>query len=84
MGTVVSFNNEKQKKQINLEKQLLRELSLEKMLNSAEECFAPLFHFFLSIRISYMTVASTLPLRHICWEPSTGSSAITENPFIER
>ena len=30
MGTVVSFNNEKQKKQINLEKQLLRELSLEK------------------------------------------------------
>ncbi|MCY8048731.1 YbaK family protein [Bacillus haynesii] len=46
MGTVVSFNNEKQKKQINLEKKLLRELSLEKMLSSAEECFAPLFHFF--------------------------------------
>ncbi|WP_265143023.1 YbaK family protein [Bacillus paralicheniformis] len=46
MGTVVSFNNEKQKKQINLEKKLLRELSLEKMLNSAEECFAPLFSLF--------------------------------------
>lgn len=84
MGTVVSFNNERQKKQINLEKKLLRELSLEKMLISAEECFAPLFYFFLSTRISCMTAASILPLKHICWEPSTGSSAITENPFNER
>ncbi|MED1742181.1 YbaK family protein [Bacillus swezeyi] len=46
MGTVLSFINEKQKKQVNLEKKLLRELSLEKMVTTAEECFAPLFHYF--------------------------------------
>lgn len=46
MGTVLSFINEKQKKQVNLEKQLLRELSVEKIMDMAEECFAPLFHFF--------------------------------------
>ncbi|MCZ0071029.1 YbaK family protein [Bacillus sonorensis] len=46
MGVVLSFMNEKQKKQMNLEKKLLRELSIEKIMNIAEECFTPLIHFF--------------------------------------
>ncbi|MFN2748136.1 MULTISPECIES: YbaK family protein [Bacillus] len=46
MGTVLSFIEVKQKKQIHLEKKLLCELSLEKMITRAEECFAPLFYFY--------------------------------------
>ncbi|MDA7028232.1 DUF2521 family protein [Bacillus sp. CLL-7-23] len=45
MGQVVSFISEKQKKQVILEKKLLRELSLEKIIRTAEDCFSPLFYF---------------------------------------
>lgn len=79
MGTVLSFINEKQKKQVNLEKQLLRELSVEKIMDMAEECFAPLFHFFRRIRIFYMTAVLILRLKHICSALNSESSAITES-----
>ncbi|MDI3410342.1 DUF2521 family protein [Bacillus sonorensis] len=80
MGVVLSFMNEKQKKQMNLEKKLLRELSIEKIMNIAEECFTPLIHFFQNIRIFYMTAVLILRLKHICSALNSGSSVIMESP----